>query len=704
MRKAAHFQRNALLNQIAHSCGSSVTWIMLLALLSTSTVSGQQADYIRSHYTKYERQIPMRDGKRLFTAVYAPNDTTKPYPILLFRTPYSVSPYGASAYRSSLGPDEAFVKEGFIFVRQDVRGRFLSEGEFVNMRPHNPDKRASADVDESTDTYDTIEWLVKNVSNNNGRVGQWGVSYPGFYCSAGMIDSHPALKAVSPQACIADWFWDDMHHHGAFVLSLSFNFFSNFGRLERLTTEWPERFDHKTPDGYQFFKSLGPLSNANERYLKNEIKFWNDFTQHPNYDEFWQSRNILPHLKNIKAAVMVVGGWFDTEDLYGPLKTYAAIEKQNPGIENRLVMGPWVHGGWNRGSGAFLGTADFGFKTADYYQKNADLPFFLHHLKERKQPSPPEALVFETGANRWREFTAWPPKQRRMKSLYFGAREQLAWEAPVAAAQADLATAGAPVGAAVASGRNGDGDGRSEGSGKRGDTQHGITQHDGTQNGDAERGSVVGSTDASSDVDDDAYDEFVSDPDKPVPYTMEITSGWAKKYMTEDQRFAAWRPDVLVYQTEPLERDVTIAGPIQADLWVSTSAGDADWVVKLIDVLPGEIPNTDDGAEDLGGTQRLVRAEVFRGRFRESYERPLPFKPDQPTRVSFELLDVLHTFQRGHRMMVQVQSSWFPFIDRNPQKYVPNIFEASESDFIKATHRVYRSPEYPSRIEFGVLP
>ena len=334
------------MNSFEHA-GRLITGFVVVAFCVGHSAEGQQpashAEYIRSHYTKYEYRIPMRDGKRLFTSVYIPNNRSAQYPILLFRTPYSVGPYGASAYRSSLGPGEAFAKERFIFVRQDVRGCYMSEGDFVNMRPHNPAKRAREDVDESTDTYDTIEWLLKHIPNHNGRVGQWGVSYPGFYCSAGMIDSHPALKAVSPQACIADWYWDDMHHHGAFVLSLSFNFFSSFGRpRDGLTTEGSKRFDHRTPDGYQFFKELGPLANANERYLKQEIPFWNDIVAHPNYDNFWQSRNILPHLKNIKAAVMIVGGWFDTEDLYGPLKTYAAVEKQNPGIENTLVMGPWV--------------------------------------------------------------------------------------------------------------------------------------------------------------------------------------------------------------------------------------------------------------------------------------------------------------------------------------------------------------------------
>ena len=595
-----------------------------------------QAEFVRANYTKFEYRIPMRDGVKLFTAVYVPNSGNERLPMLLFRTPYSVGPYGADRYRSSLGPTEAFAKDKFIFVYQDVRGRFMSEGEFVNMRPHIDIKRSKQDVDESTDTYDTIGWLLKNIEGHNGKVGQWGISYPGFYSSAGMIDSHPALKAVSPQAPIADWFWDDMHHNGAFILPLAFNFFSTFGQArDGLTTEWPERFDHETADGYQFFLDLGPLKNANERYFKDEIKFWNEITQHPNYDEFWQSRNILPHLKNIKAAVMTVGGWYDTEDLYGPLKTYAAIEKQNPGIQNVLVMGPWIHGGWTGTDGDTLGTASFGFKTSDYYQEHVDLPFFKHFLKGDTELDLPEALMFETGANRWREFDAWPPRQTEEQTLFFGPNETLVAEL-----------------------------------------------------GESETGA----------------DEFPSDPNKPVPYTMEITTRWAKDYMTEDQRFAGWRPDVLVYQTEPLEEDLTIAGPIATTLWTSTTGTDADWVVKLIDVYPNRPLGEDKETKNKrGATQRLVRAEVFRARFRESYENPKPYEPNQPTEVDFELLDVLHTFKRGHRIMIQVQSTWFPFVDRNPQKYVPSIFEATASDYIRATHRIHRGEQYPTRIKFRTL-
>ncbi|WNG38834.1 CocE/NonD family hydrolase [Archangium violaceum] len=609
------------------------------------TAESERAEYIRSHYTKFEYRIPMRDGTKLFTAVYVPNDASpgKRYPVLLTRTPYTVAPYGLDRYARRLGPNERYEKDGFIFAFQDVRGQHMSEGEFVNMRPHRAKKSGPKDIDESTDTYDTIDWLVKNVPGNNGRVGQWGISYPGYYTSAGAIDSHPALKAASPQAPIADWFWDDMHRHGAFNLVLAFNFFSSFGRPRPQPTDsedW-KRFDHGTPDGYQFFLDLGPLSNADSRYFKGDISFWKDLVAHPNYDAFWQSRNLLPHLKNIKAAMLVVGGWYDTEDLYGPLRTYATIEKQNPGISNTLVMGPWPHGGWMRTDGTSLGDADFGFQTTAIYQE-LEFAFFKHHLKGGEKPELPEALVFETGANRWRRFDTWPPKQVREARLYFQPKGGLSYSPPASK--------------------------------------------------------------------EETFDEYVSDPSKPVPYTMELTTGWAKGYMTEDQRFAARRPDVLVYETAPLEKDLTLAGPLEAELWVSTTGTDADWVVKLVDVNPGKLPggprggDNEEGQRNRGHQQTLVRGEPFRGRFRDSYSEPKPFRPGEVTKVRFVINDVFHTFKRGHRVMIQVQSSWFPFIDRNPQTFVPNIFEAKDEDFVRAFHRVYRSAAHPSSLKVSVLP
>jgi len=602
------------------------------------TEDPEREEFIRSHYTKVEHRIQMRDGVSLFTSVYLPNDRSTACPILMIRTPYSVGPYGADRYKSTLGPTQEFEREGYIFVFQDVRGRFMSEGEFVNMRPHNDSKNGPDDIDESTDTYDTIEWLVENLPNNNGRVGMWGSSYPGFYTSAGMIDSHPALKAASPQAPIADWYFDDMHHHGAFTLSMAFGFFSTFGKArEGLVTEWPERFDHGTPDGYQFFLDLGPLKNANELHLHNEIAFWNEIIAHPNYDDFWQDRNILPHLDGVTCAVMTVGGWFDAEDLYGPLHTYEAVEESNPGITNVLVMGPWRHGGWFRTDGDSLAVADFGFKTSRTFHERALLPFFRHHLKEEGEFDQPEAWVFETGANRWRDFPTWPPAGLRTERLYLDADGALAFTPPR--------------------------------------------------------------------VESDAYDEYLSDPANPVPYTPVVSTGWHSEYMAEDQRFAAWRPDVLVYRSEPLEEDLTIAGPLTAELLVSTTGRDADWVVKLIDEYPGRLPGYDKDSDepDLGGTQQMVRSEALRGRYRSDYSDPQPFTPGEITPVEVDLQDVLHTFKRGHRIMIQIQSSLFPLLDRNPQSWVDNIFEADEEDFIKATHRVYRSAERPSSIKVGIL-
>lgn len=611
--------------------------LSLIFVLVGLSHSDERAEYIRSHYTKFEYRIPMRDGARLFTAVYAPNDRSKTYPFLLLRTPYSVAPYGADQYRAGLAPHHEFEKEGFIFVFQDVRGKFMSEGEYVQVRPHNPNKQTNQDIDENSDTYDTIEWLLAHIPNHNGRVGQLGVSYPGFYTSAGAIDSHPALKASSPQAPVTDWFWDDFHFHGAFSVWPAFGFFAiNGQKRESPHTEWPKAsFDMQPGDLYRFFLDLGPLKNVNDNYFKGEIEFWNEFIRHPNYDEFWKARNILPHLKNIKSAVMVVGGWFDSEDLYGPLKTYRAIEKQNPSIFNMLVMGPWNHGGWSGAGGQALSDAEFGFSTSGYYQENLDFKFFKHFLKQPEEELDfPEAVIFETGSNRWRTFDTWPPAGIERNHLYINRDEALSFDPP---------------------------------------------------------------TDS-----EPAADSYISDPKRPVPHSRHINTEWwagpyrPESFLADDQRFAAQRPDVLVYQTEPLEDDITLAGPMTANLFVSTTGTDSDWVVKLIDAHPNDIP-------EKRGQQILVRSQAFRGRFRESFENPKPFEPGEITKVSFEILDVLHTFKRGHRIMVHIQSSWFPYIDRNPQKFVPNIFEAEEADFIVVTNSVHRSQQYPSSIEIGVL-
>ncbi len=625
------------------------TLLLVICLLAPGAVWGAdekqdaRAAYIRANYTKTEHRVPMRDGRRLFTAVYTPNEVSKRWPILLLRTPYGVDPYGADRYASALGPSPEFEEEGFIFVFQDVRGRFMSEGIFEHMRPQHGGKRKKNEVDESTDAWDTVDWLVKNLPRNNGRVGMWGISYPGFYCSAALIGSHKALKAVSPQAPIADWYWDDAHHNGAYILPMTFFFQAVQKKRAGLTTKWPDPFDFGTTDGYRFYMDLGPLKNVNKRYFKGEVEFWNQIVAHPDYDSFWQARSIIPHLKKVKAAVLVVGGWFDSEDLYGPLATYKAIEKNNPRARNSLVMGPWIHGGWERTKGDRVGDLSFGFPTSAPFEAEVVLPFFLHHLKKARDPGLPEAYVFETGANRWRRFDSWPPRAAKLRRIYLREAGNLAFEPPP------------------------------------------------------------------DKTEEAAHDAFLSDPGKPVPYTPRMTPYWSKTFLAEDQRFAAMRPDVLVYETPPLEEDLTFAGPVRARLKVSTTGRDADWVVKLVDVWPGELPGKPKSPHpwrdppDLGGRQTLVRAEVLRGRYRNGFEKPEPFVPGEVTDVTVELLDVLHTFKRGHRIMVQVQSSWFPYVDRNPQSWVENIFKAKEEDFVKATHRVYRSAVYPSQIEVGEL-
>lgn len=603
----------------------------------------ERSDYIRANYTKTEVRIPMRDGAKLFACVYSPNDLNagKTYPILFSRTPYSVSPYGPDKYKGAVGPSVEFEKSGYIFVYQDVRGKFMSEGEFVDMRPHI-DRKTGKQFDESSDVFDTVEWMLKEIPGNNGKVGQWGISYPGYYTSAGAIDSHPALVAVSPQAPIADWFFDDFHRNGAFVLPMGFNFFSGFGKARPEPTTIPAQgYQHTTRDGYQFFLDLGPLSNVDKYYFHDQIGFWNDMEAHPNYDSFWKDRNLLPHLKNIRAAVLTVGGWYDTEDLYGPLSTYASIEKQNPKTSNQIVMGPWYHGGWNRDEGRKLGTADFGFPTGDWFRTHVQFPFFEHHLKGNRNPDLPEALMFETGANRWRQFAQWPP-QATKQEVYFGAQGRLEEQ------QAQ---------------------------------------------------------------DTEGADSFPSDPKKPVPYTQEITTRWARDYVTEDQRFAAWRPDVLVYRGEALKNPLTVAGPVPVELWVSTTASDADWIVKIVDEFPGQPIDPPPRGQDPAaaaeafpsGRQELVRAGVIRGRFREGFDKAVPMEPGKPTLVKLELSDICHTFLPGHRVMIQVQSSWFPFIDRNPQKFVPNIFQAKEEDFQFATHTLHRTRSFSSKIELPVI-
>jgi putative CocE/NonD family hydrolase len=619
------------MNPCRRSAIRMIVFAPLLAIVALiSPLGAQERLDVRAGYKKSEHRIAMRDGVKLFTCVYSPRDTSQKYPIMLIRTPYSVAPYGNDAYRETLGPSPLFMKEGYIFVYQDVRGRYMSEGEYVNVRPHKEKKNGPADIDESTDTYDTIDWLIKNIPNNNGRVGMWGISYPGFYVAVGMIDAHPALKAASPQAPIADWFiGDDFHHNGTLFLPHAFNFLSGFGHPRPApTTEGSPRFSHGTADGYEFFLDMGPLPNADKKYFKGDVAFWNEMMEHPNYDDYWQARNTLPHLKNIRPAVMTVGGWFDAEDLYGALNTYKAVEKNSPGAYNILVMGPWFHGGWSRSDGDALGSVPFGSKTSVFYRENIELPFFNHYLKDKGELKLPEAYVFETGANQWRTCDQWPPRNARVDSLYLHANGQLSFAAP-------------------------------------------------TQ------------------TEKSAFDEYISDPRKPVPYITGTNIGMTREYMVDDQRLAGRRPDVLVHQTDVLTEDVTIAGPIVASLWVSTSGTDSDFVVKLIDVFP-------ETGEQMGGYQMLVRGEPMRARFRNSFAKAEPMIPDKVTRVEFTLPDSYHTFQKGHRIMVQLQSTWFPLVDLNPQKFV-NIYKATEADFQKATERVYHSPQFSSHLKLQVL-
>ena len=624
----------------------SAALLLFAAVLAAQTPpdkTKEQAEYTRSHYTKFDYRIPMRDGVKLFTTVYAPKDAAQQYPIIMQRTPYSVAPYGIDNYRTSVGPSDLFSKEGFIFAYQDARGRYMSEGPFIDVPAHQPMGGAKA-TDESTDTYDTIDWLVKNVANNNGRVGIWGISYPGFYAAFSLIDSHPALKAVSPQAPMGDvGNGDDSYHNGAFFLAANFGFYSSFKPRGNEPTR-PKRqlpFEFGTADSYDFYLQMGPLANANERYLKNENIYWDNLLKHPNYDSFWQAKALAPHMQQVKPAVLWVGGWFDAEDLSGPLKLFRAMEAGGASSPATLVMGPWPHGGWSRGDGDKLGNLDFASKTGEFYRQHIELPFFVQNLKSKgdglkvtANGTIPKAWLFETGRNEWVRFDNWPPKGSAETSLYLDAGGKLSLTQPSAA----------------------------------------------------------------------AFDEYASDPDKPVPVTGEVGAGMPSDYMTYDQRFASKRPDVLVYQTAPLEKDVTIAGPIRPLLRVSTTGTDSDFVVKLIDVYPSDYPDPQPNPARLhmGGYQQLVRGEPFRGKFRNSFEKPEPFIPNAPAKIEFVMPDVCHVFRPGHRIMVQIQSSWFPLTDRNPQQFL-DIPNAKASEFRKAVERVYRGGPDGSRVMVRVL-
>jgi putative CocE/NonD family hydrolase len=619
----------------------NINYILIILSLCASCLNAQPPDYIITNYSKAEYYIPMRDGVKLYTAVYTPKDSSLDYPILMLRTPYSIRPYGNDTFPNSLGPSEYMMEEKYIFVYQNVRGKFMSEGNFINMTPHINNKKTGFEIDNSTDTYDAIEWLLKNIRHHNGNVGLWGISYPGVYVSTGIINAHPAIKCASPQAPIADWFvGDDMHHNGAFALIMNYNFFEVFGIIpEKLYRDYEPFKNYPVRDDYNFFLNVGPLNSINRKYFENRVPFWDSLVTHHTYDQFWEKRNALPNLKNITPAVMTTGGWFDGEDLYGTMNTYKYIEEQNPGIYNILIMGPWIHGGWSRTNGDSLGLISFASQTSDYYQKEVELKFFNHFLKNKGELDLPEVLVFKTGTNTWAQYEEWPPANSHFESLYLNDENLLKFTRP------------------------------------------------------ASTGFLC--------------DEYISIPEKPVPYTSVFHNSrvfYNKEYMVEDQRFASSRPDVVYYQTVTLNNDMTIAGPVQADLYVSTSGTDADWIVKIIDVFPDTIITVrpKKAYTEMAGYQMLVRGEILRGKFRNSYEKPEPFNPGKVERISIKLQDINHTFQKGHRIMIQVQSSWFPLFDRNPQKFM-NIFEAGEKDFQTATQRIYRSASYPSCIIFRVV-
>jgi len=592
---------------------------------------------LKLKYNKKEVYITMRDGVKLFTSIYTPKNTAVKHPILINRTPYNIEPGGPQNYNFFLQIYSRYTEGEYIMVFQDVRGRYMSEGSFEDIRPVAAVKKSEKEIDESTDTWDTVDWLIKNVDGNNGNAGIFGISYPGFYSTMGIIGAHPAVKAVSPQAPVTAWFvGDDFHHNGAFFLLDCFSFYYSNGHAFRKPTRggFPQ-FRFPVPDSYSFFLSLGAISNISPKFFGDSVKFWNDAFAHPDYDEWWKARDPRQYLKNVVPAVMTVGGWFDAEDLYGALHTYEAIEKQNnQNVKNTIVMGPWSHGQWAFGEGNNLGNVYWGL---DANKDFADLErrFFDYYLKGEGTENIPEARIFVTGANEWRSFETWPPKNVSEKNIFL-----------------------LPKGVAS----------------------------------------------FSSPKDKESFDEYVSDPMKPVPYTEDVHTQRTAEYMTDDQRFASRRPDVMVYQTDLLTEDITLTGPLSADLFVSTTGTDADYIVKLIDVFPPDLKNPTDGEikVPLGGYQMLVRGEVFRGRYRNSFEKPEPFVPGKITEVKYVIPDVAHTFKKGHRIMIQVQNSWFPLVDRNPQKFV-NIYKCTDADFQKATQRIYHDSKYPSSIKVTVM-
>lgn len=611
-------------------------FILLLAAAALTS-----AQNVQERFTKREVQITMRDGVKLFTSLYIPKDTTKKHAFLMMRTPYSCAPYGPTLYKPSLGPEQNFTKEDFIFVYQDVRGRYMSEGPFNWMNPYIPNKKPGQ-ADESTDTWDTIDWLLANVEDNNGRVGVYGTSFPGHYAAQCLINPHPALKAASPQAPMDDnWLGDDMHHNGAFFLPHAMNFIAGFGvPREGPTTRYGQRaFRADNPDGYQFFLNLGPVGpNSNDRYNMKIIELWQKWIQHPDYDEYWQPQQVSQHLKKVgQVPVLLVGGWFDAEDLQGPLRIYQRIEQWNKPNKTHIVMGPWYHGSWNGGPGNALWDIPFTYSTGATFRDQLQMPFFKYYLQdEGSVDAIPEAMMFDTGADKWVAARQWPIPEAKPTR---------------------------------------------------------FTLADG---GGIQMGTVSGK---------ESFVEWLSDPARPVPVSNTISGGMPREYMLEDQRFAWKRPDVISFATPVLAQDVTLAGQVVADLKVSTSGTDSDFVVKLIDVYANDSAELSArNQQDLAGYQMLVRGEPMRARYRNSWSKPEPMPAGKPVRVKFTLPDVCHTFLKGHRIMVQIQSSWFPVVDRNPQTFVKNIFFAQASDFKKATQRVYVGGKDGSFLSIPVLP
>ncbi|HVT85318.1 MAG TPA: CocE/NonD family hydrolase [Chitinophagaceae bacterium] len=622
---------------------------LLIPFLSVAQSNPEDSAWIRENYIKKEVYIPMRDGVKLFTSIYLPKDTTEKHPILMTRTPYSCAPYGEQNFspRLWLSHYRYYARENYIFVTQDVRGRWMSEGQFVDVRPFIADKKSNTDIDEASDTYDAIDWLVKNLPYNNGNVGVMGISYPGFYSTMAALSGHPALKAVSPQAPVTDWFQgDDFHHNGAFFIMDGFSFYAGgFGYPRPQPTTIGPRSALKIPtnDNYQTYLQIGALKNF-MKLTGDSLAFWKDLYAHPDRDAWWEARNPRNFVGDIKPAMLEVGGLFDAEDCFGAWNLYKAIEKKNPSSHfNKLVMGPWYHGQWASTDGTHLGNVQFGSNTSFWYQNNIEIPFFDYYLKGKGDISKlSEATVFMSGANEWRQYEQWPPPNSQPTSIYLDDNGGLSWNAP-------------------------------------------VTKND--------------------------FSEYISDPAHPVPYTEDIHFSRTREYMDDDQRFASRRPDVLTFETGVLDNDLVLAGVVTADLKVSLSTTDADFVVKIIDVFPDDFrypgarpqPNRGvGGSYPMGGYQMLVRGEIMRGRYRNSFSNPEPFKPNKIETVKFNLPDISHTFKKGHRLMIQIQSSWFPLVDRNPQQFV-NIYQCDDKDFIKSTIHVYHDATNPSNIILPVL-